>query len=69
MRNCIRAQGEIQEHLEHAQEALRKCLAAEAATQLLEAQGYVTFLLVVEQGSGYGGGSGNWIDADVIFQR
>lgn len=53
-----------------AQGAYQACLAKnpEPTPRLLETTGYVTFLLVNEPGSGYGGGSTNWLDADVIFK-
>jgi hypothetical protein len=54
-----------------ARQALAKCLAANPpapTSHLLETEGHVNFLLVVEQGMGYGGGASNWIDADVIFK-
>jgi hypothetical protein len=41
---------------------------AAATAQLLQLTGYVTFLRVNEPGSGFGGGSTNWFDADVIFK-
>jgi hypothetical protein len=71
---CQGCQGEVaarRDELTRAQAALQECLANNppmATAQLLELEGHVTFLLVVEQGSGYGGGSSNWIDADVIFK-
>jgi hypothetical protein len=61
----------LQSRLAQAQEALQKCLVGNpppATAQLLQTEGHVTFLLVVEQGTGYGGGQTNWIDADVIFK-
>jgi hypothetical protein len=60
------ARGEVAE----ARQALAKCLAAnpQPTDRLLEATGYVTFLRVNEPGGGYGGGSTNWFDADVIFK-
>jgi hypothetical protein len=45
-----------------------QCLANATATGLLQTEGYVTFLTVHEQGSGYGGGGTNFIDADVVFK-
>ncbi len=69
---CQGSQAEVaalRGRLSQAQAALQKCLAdAPPASLLLELEGHVTFLLVVEQGMGYGGGSSNWIDAEVIFK-
>jgi len=39
-----------------------------AQARILQLSGYITFLLVVEPGVGYGGGETNLIDADVIFK-
>ena len=71
---CQGCQGELaglRSELIQAQNELAKCRVANpapATSQLLESRGHVTFLLLNEQGSGYGGGSGNWIDADVVFK-
>jgi hypothetical protein len=61
----------LRSDLIQAQNDLAKCRAANpppATSRLLETRGHVIFLLVNEQGSGYGGGSTNWIDADVVFK-
>jgi hypothetical protein len=61
----------LRSQLLQAQNDLAKCRLEHppaATSRLLETRGHVTFLLVNEQGSGYGGGSGNWIDADVVFK-
>jgi len=70
---CQGAQGEKQDAWaawQQARRALADCRAEhpEAADRLLEATGFVTFLRVNEPGGGYGGGSTNWFDADVIFK-
>lgn len=71
---CMGAQGEVAQlrsRLQAAQDALQKCRASnppESTSRLLEAVGNVTFLRVNEPGGGYGGGSTNWFDADVIFK-
>lgn len=71
---CAGCRGELadlQSQLAAAQSALRKCLAGappEGQTQLFQLTGYLTFLRVNEPGSGFGGGSTNWFDADVIFK-
>jgi hypothetical protein len=71
---CTGAQGEVaglRSSLAAAQAALQKCRAANppaATSNLLETTGNVTFLRVNEPGGGYGGGSTNWFDADVIFK-
>jgi hypothetical protein len=71
---CEGARGEANAllgELIQAKVELQKCLAnspPEQTSRLLEATGYVTFLRVNEPGGGYGGGSTNWFDADVIFK-
>ncbi len=71
---CQGAQGEaadLRGELAQAQGALRKCLADNPpapTSRLLEVGGHVTFLRVNEPGGGFGGGSTNWFDADVIFK-
>jgi hypothetical protein len=47
-----------------AQHAYDAC----TATVLRQSVGQVTFLVVQEPGTGYGGGSSNWFDADVVFR-
>jgi hypothetical protein len=70
---CQGAQSEVSHlrvQLIEAQQALRECEAScppEASSRLLQARGYITFLLI-NDGGGYGGGSDNWIDADVVFK-
>lgn len=54
--------------LSAAQQALHACLAALTATNLRESKGHVTYLRVHEPGTGYGGGSTNYFDADVVFR-
>jgi hypothetical protein len=61
---------DLRSQLLEAQNALAACQREnppEATTRLLQVTGYVTFLRVNEPGSGFGGGSTNWFDADVIF--
>lgn len=68
--DCRARVSALQENLALAQVALLKCQADQPqppAPQLLQTTGYVTFLRVNEPGSGFGGGSTNWFDADVIF--
>lgn len=71
---CSGAQGEVADlrsELNAAQKALNDCLMKNPEpppSQLLQATGHVTFLLLNEAGGGYGGGSTNWIDADVVFK-
>lgn len=71
---CSGCRGEVadlQGKLSRARASLAKCrdgAGAAGATRLLQIEGHVTFLLIVEPGSGYGGGATNWIDADVIFK-
>jgi hypothetical protein len=71
---CSGSQAEVADlrsQLVVAQQALAKCKAGnppEATSRLLEAAGYVIFLRVNEPGGGFGGGSTNWFDADVIFK-
>ena len=70
---CSGCQGEVADlrsELSAAQAALARCQAGvppAASARLLQLAGYVTFLRVNEPGSGFGGGSTNWFDADVIF--
>jgi hypothetical protein len=68
---CQQEAADARARVFEARQALAKCLAANPpapTSHLLEAEGHVNFLLVVEQGMGYGGGASNWIDADVIFK-
>jgi len=68
---CKSEVDDLRSQLVAAQAALAKCIAGAppaATTQLLQLTGYVTFLRVNEPGSGFGGGSTNWFDADVIFK-
>ena len=70
---CAGCQAELQDardQVNSARAALAACQGKDlaTATQLIQTWGQVTFLLVVEQGMGYGGGLTNWIDADVIFK-
>ena len=71
---CSGSQAEVADlmsQLAAAQQALAKCRADNpppADALLLEAAGYVTYLRVNEPGGGFGGGSTNWFDADVIFK-
>jgi hypothetical protein len=61
---------DLRSQLSDAQAALTACQQGnppEATTRLLQITGYVSFLRVNEPGSGFGGGSTNWFDADVIF--
>ena len=66
--NCITGLGPEHAAVSKAQTAYDACLAAATATELRESVGYVTFLRVHEPGSGFGGGSTNWFDADVVFR-
>ncbi len=70
---CQGAQGEAAaafSQMLEAQRAYQDCLKnnPEPTPRLLGITGYVTFLLINEPGGGYGGGSTNWLDADVIFK-
>ena len=71
---CQGAQGELADlrgELAEAGRALAECLKnnpPQPTWNLFEASGHVTFLRVNEPGGGYGGGSTNWFDADVIFE-
>jgi hypothetical protein len=71
---CDACRGEVEDlrrDLSDAQAALANCKAGlppTATAQLLQVTGYLTFLRVNEPGSGFGGGSTNWFDADVIFK-
>jgi hypothetical protein len=70
---CQGAQGEAAaafSQMLEAQRAYQDCLKnnPEPTPRLLGITGYVTFLLINEPGGGYGGGSTNWLDAEVIFK-
>ncbi len=71
---CSGAQGEVaglRSQVSAALQALNTCLMNNPEpppSQLLEATGYVTFLRANDPGGGFGGGSTNWFDADVIFK-
>jgi hypothetical protein len=65
---CRAEQQQRQMWSQEKAEELRACRAAAEAVVTLQAEGLVTFLRVHEPGTGYGGGSSNHIDADVIFK-
>lgn len=68
---CRSELADLQAQLQEAQQELQQCLTSpppQAMTRLLQLTGYLTFLRVNEPGSGFGGGSSNWFDADVIFK-
>lgn len=71
--DCRNAQNQMEAALAEfnaAKEALAECRREhpQPPDRLLSATGFVTFLRVNEPGGGYGGGSTNWFDADVIFK-
>jgi hypothetical protein len=65
---CRADQERAQTWLGEKEAELRACRAAAEAIVTRTAEGRVTFLRVHEPGTGYGGGSSNHIDADVIFK-
>lgn len=66
-KTCVRQVYIARHKMLEAELALNACLL-KAPHRNVQAEGLVTFLLVVEPGLGYGGGTTNWIDADVIFK-
>jgi hypothetical protein len=62
--HCVGGLGPELKAQSDAQASYDACMA----TVLRQSVGYVTFLLVQEPGTGYGGGSTNWFDADVVFR-
>lgn len=61
---CVTGLGHELKAESDAQDAYKACMA----TVLRQSVGQVTFLVVQEPGMGYGGGSSNWFDADVVFR-
>jgi hypothetical protein len=61
---CLTGLGREHGDVSRARDAYNAC----TATQVRASAGRVVYLRVHEPGSGYGGGSSNWFDADVVFR-